>query len=161
MLENETIIYTIWNYSFASKQIIFLILICALVGGCVMPAQHPNETSQITPAQQPSPDTAKIAQLSRDVSHLSRGLSSDNTSEAQYLNNSIILLEQIKQLAVTAEKQKNSNARKLFDYSALSLDLDTIILGIKRYIAADDNTPRRRREQTRTELKGQYINAEY
>lgn len=130
-----------------------------LVSGCVMPAPSQTQTP-IVHSDLPQQTSVKIMSLG-EVSHHSEDFSTDHTGEIQYLNNSITLLRQIKQLAAAAQNQKNPDARKRFDYSILVLDIETIILGIKRYIAASDNTPRRMRERTPVELHGQYINDKY
>lgn len=83
-------------------------------------------------------------------------LRSDRTEEAQYLGNIIQLLKQSKMVAAAAHQPARDGTRKAFDYNAFSIDIDTIIFALKRYLYADDSAPRRFNQIEENELKAQY-----
>ena len=83
-------------------------------------------------------------------------LRSDRTEEAQYLGNIIQLLKQSKMVAAAASQPARDGVRKTFDYNAFSIDIDMIIFALKRYLYADDSTPRRYNQVGASELKAQY-----
>ena len=84
-------------------------------------------------------------------------LRADNTEEAAYLRNIIQLLEQAKISAAHAQKQAQPQQRKVFNYDALEIDIDTVIFAIKRYLAADDYTPRGFDALPPTQLNARYL----
>ena len=87
-------------------------------------------------------------------------LRADNTEEATYLQNIVQLLEQTKMLAASAQKQAQPQQRKVFNYNAFEVDVDTVIFAIKRYLAADDYTPRGFQALPPNRLKAKYSNVE-
>ncbi|MBC6414481.1 MAG: hypothetical protein GDA45_06340 [Chromatiales bacterium] len=87
-------------------------------------------------------------------------LRSDNTEEATYLKNIVQLLEQTKMLAANAQTQVPPQQRKVFNYSAYEIDVDTVIFAIKRYLAADDYTPRGFQALPPNRLKARYSDVE-
>ena len=92
--------------------------------------------------------------------HPNRILHADDTEEAAYLENIIRSLEQSKILAAHAQRQARSRQRKVFNYGALEIDIDTVILAIKRYLAADDYTPRGFESLPPTRLNARYSDVE-
>ena len=86
--------------------------------------------------QPPVPRRAAMQLQSERVLH------ADYTEEESYLKNIVQLLEQSKMLAANAERQVQLQQRKVFNYDAFEIDIDTVIFAIKRYLAADDYTPR-------------------
>ena len=92
--------------------------------------------------------------------HSDRVLRADYTEEESYLKNIVQLLEQSKMLAANAERQVQLQQRKVFNYDAFEVDIDTVIFAIKRYLAADDHTPRGFQALPPTQLKGHYSDVE-
>ena len=89
-----------------------------------------------------------------------RMLQADYTEEESYLNNIVELLEQSKMLAANAKRQMQPQQRKVFNYGAFEIDIDTIIFAIKRYLAADDYTPRGFQALPPARLKARYSDVE-
>ena len=89
-----------------------------------------------------------------------RVLRADYTEETAYLKNIVQLLEQSKILAANAQQQVHPQQRKVFNYGAFEIDIDTIIFAIKRYLAADDHTPRGFQALPPTQLKARYSDVE-
>ena len=89
-----------------------------------------------------------------------RILHADYTEEASYLKNIVQLLEQSKMLAVNAERQVQPQQRKVFNYGAFDIDIDTVIFAIKRYLTADDYTPRGFQALPPARLRGSYSDVE-
>ena len=88
------------------------------------------------------------------------GLRADHSEETVYLKNIVHLLAQSKRLASHARQQARGAQRKVFNYSAFEVDIDTVIFAIKRYIAADDYTPRRFQSTPPAPLGAQYLHVE-
>lgn len=88
------------------------------------------------------------------------GLQADYTEEESYLENIVQLLQQSKMLAANAQRQMQVQQRKVFNYDAFNIDIDTIIFAIKRYLAADDYTPRGFQALPPTRLKAHYSDVE-
>ena len=89
-----------------------------------------------------------------------RILQADHTEEESYLKNIVELLEQTKILSVNAERQVQTQQRKVFNYDAFEIDIDTVIFAIKRYLAANDYTPRGFQALPPSRLKGSYSDVE-
>ena len=89
-----------------------------------------------------------------------RVLQADHTEEESYLKNIVQLLEQSKMLAANAERQVQPQHRKVFNYGAFEVDIDTVIFAIKRYLAADDYTPRGFQALPPARLKARYSDVE-
>ena len=105
--------------------------------------------------RQPSVPRQTVMQLQSE-----RVLHSDYTEEESYLKNIVQLLEQSKMLAANAERQVQLQQRKVFNYDAFEIDIDTVIFAIKRYLAADDYTPRGFQALPPARLKGSYSDVE-
>ena len=93
-------------------------------------------------------------------SQSARILQADYTEEENYLKNIVGLLEQTKMLAANAARQAQPQQRKVFNYGAFEIDIDTVIFAIKRYLAADDYTPRGFQSLPPARLKGSYSDVE-
>ncbi len=105
--------------------------------------------------RQPLVPQQAVMQLQSD-----RVLQADYTEEESYLKNIVQLLEQSKMLAANAERQVQPQQRKVFNYDAFEVDIDTVIFAIKRYLAADDYTPRGFQALPPTRLKARYSDVE-
>ena len=136
--------------------------VLVMLGGCrVSPAmtfeqdRPMNTTSEQDFFQQPF-----AMQLPAMELQPSRVLRADYTEEIAYLKNIVQLLEQSKILAANAQQQVQPQQRKVFNYGAFEIDIDTIIFAIKRYLAADDHTPRGFQALPPTQLKARYSDVE-
>ena len=136
--------------------------VLVMLGGCrVSPAmtfeqdRPVNTTSEQNFFQQPF-----AMQLPATELQPSRVLRADHTEETVYLKNIVQLLEQSKILAANAQQQVQPQQRKVFNYGAFEIDIDTIIFAIKRYLAADDHTPRGFQTLPPTQLKARYFDVE-
>ena len=89
-----------------------------------------------------------------------RVLKADYTEEENYLKNIVQLLEQSKIIAANAEQQVRPQQPKVFNYDAYEIDIDTVIFAVKRYLAADDYTPRGFEALPPTRLKAHYSDVE-
>ena len=101
-----------------------------------------------------------VPQRAAMQSQSDRILQADYTEEESYLKNIVELLEQSKMLSANAERQVQPQQRKVFNYDAFEVDIDTIIFAIKRYLAADDYTPRGFQSLPPARLKGSYSDVE-
>ena len=138
------------------------LLVSILLGGCY--AHHGMSFEQDRPMntsaeqdffQQPLLPQQAVTQLQSD-----RMLQADYTEEESYLKNIVQLLEQSKMLAANAKGQAQPQQRKVFNYGAFEIDIDTVIFAIKRYLAADDHTPRGFQALPPARLKARYSDVE-
>lgn len=145
-----------------SVYIMLALTVLAMLGGC--------RTSPVMSFEQDQPYYANpeedffsepfALQLPETTLPPARGLRTDYTEEAVYLRQIVQLLEQSKILATNARQQVQPQQRKIFNYGAFEIDIDTVIFAIKRYLAADDHTPRGFQALSPTRLNARYSDVE-
>ena len=147
---------------FAYAIVALLLLVLIMLGGCrasptmSFEQDRPmNTSSEQDFFQDPLMTQSPPTEL-RD----NRILRADYTEEATYLKNIVQLLEQSKILATHAQKQVRPQQPKVFNYAAFGIDIETIIFAVKRYLAADDYTPRGFEALPPIQLKGSYSDVE-
>ncbi len=142
--------------------LLLILLIPILLVGCY--PHHGMSFEQDRPmntsAEQDFFQQPLVPQRAAMQSQSDRILHADHTEEESYLNNIVELLEQTKMLSANAERQVQPQQRKVFNYGAFEIDIDTVIFAIKRYLAADDYTPRGFQALPPARLKGSYSDVE-
>ena len=147
---------------YARVLLVSVLLASAVIVGChAQPGMSFEEDRPMnTNAEQDFFRQSFASQLPAVQMSPHRVLQADHTEEESYLKNIVQLLEQSKILATNAKRQMQPQRRKVFNYGAFEIDVDTIIFAIKRYLAADDYTPRGFQALPPTQLKGHYSDVE-
>ncbi len=141
------------------------LLMPILIGGChshhgMSGMSFEQDRPMNTNAEQDFFQQSLVPQRAAMQSQSARMLQADYTEEESYLKNIMELLEQSKMLAANARRQIQPQQRKVFNYGAFEIDIDTVIFAIKRYLAADDYTPRGFQALPPARLRGSYSDVE-